>query len=145
MRTQFLFLAFLIAFNTNAVSQITQYSDKKGNAHLLGHIEQNDLKAEPYSVWYNEVYDKYELDTETIKMIDKYYSDDIKIKIYLGTWCGDSKREVSRFLKIMAHSKIKLENIELICLDARSETYKQGPNGEGSGIEYSSGTHLFIL
>lgn len=136
MRTHSLFtvLLILISINVKTFSQVSQYMDKDENIHLLGHIDRKDLKVAPFDAWYEKVYADYELDENGLQKINEHYSKDINVKIYLGTWCGDSKREVTRFLKIMDQSKIKEENVELICLDARSESYKQGPEREEKGL-----------
>ena len=39
-----------------------------------------------------------------------------------GTWCGDTKRELPKFFKIMALAKIPAENIELYGVDRSKES-----------------------
>jgi tetratricopeptide (TPR) repeat protein len=127
-------LLFLLLFSTYAFTQSLSYEDQNGNKHLLGNIERSDLEEEPYLKWFEQVYDSYNIDSAALQKINQFHSDQIEIKIYLGTWCGDSKREVSRFYKILDQSKIEEKQIELIALDNRSEKYKQGPNREEQGL-----------
>ena len=134
MKNYFLFLFSFLAFNIAAQTEVNSYTTKRGDTHLLGHIERSALQAEPYNEWFSMIYEKYKPDEKMLAKIDEQYSDNIKVKIFLGTWCGDSKREVSRFFKIADHSKINPSNVELICLDGRSETDKQGPAGEEKGL-----------
>jgi len=134
MKTLYSLFVLCLTINLTAQSNLSSYKNKEdGKVHLLGEITHADLQIAPYKTWYDSIYQAYALDTKTIEHINKNYDDDIKVKIFLGTWCGDSKQEVTRFYKIAAQSKINVENIELICLDARSEHYKQGPNGEEKG------------
>lgn len=129
-----LFLLTCFALELNAQPATASYKDKRGNIHLLGKIKRTTLETAPYQEWFDQVYNKYRVDEAITEKINTFYSNDVRIKIYLGTWCGDSKREVTRFLKIVDHSKIKMSNIELIGLDNRSDAYKQGPNGEEKGL-----------
>ncbi|MEZ4907148.1 MAG: thioredoxin family protein [Saprospiraceae bacterium] len=45
------------------------------------------------------------------------YFDDISIKVFLGTWCSDSRREVPRFIKILNEAGFDMQNLEIMCLD----------------------------
>ena len=117
-----------------AQAQSFSYKSKNGDPHLLGQIERHQLEEAPYQEWFNMVYDRYETDQETIDKINEFYKEDISIKIYLGTWCGDSKREVTRFMKIVDQSDIDMQNVEMIGLDNRSDNYKQGINREEKGL-----------
>jgi thiol-disulfide isomerase/thioredoxin len=61
----------------------------------------------------------------------------VEIKVVMGTWCHDSKREVPRFYKILSH---KTDNIEMIALDRK----KQSPNGETDAMAITN-TPTFIF
>lgn len=57
------------------------------------------------------------------------------VQVYLGTWCGDSRREVSRFWQALDGAADKPAfAIELIAVDAELQT----PSGltEGMGLRY---------
>ncbi len=126
----------LVCYSLMSIAQSTSisYEDKKGNVHLLGSIDRSTLEKPPYQDWFETEYNKYELDKEMIEKINAFYSDDVAVNVYLGTWCGDSRREVTRFLKIVDHSNMKMSQVSLIGLDGRSEYLKQGPNGEEKGL-----------
>lgn len=106
-----------------------------GNDHLLGTILRDDLLEDPFQSWYQATYDSYDLQSGEVEKVNEFYDNEITIKVFLGTWCGDSKLEVPRFLKLVDHSKIAEKDIELICLDNRSEAYKQGPYREEEGMK----------
>ena len=67
----------------------------KGNPLLLGKISTQQLQQPPFSDWYNKGYEAYKPDatiTDSLRQSIKNH----KFEIFLGTWCGDSKREVPR-------------------------------------------------
>ena len=131
--TLMIFSLFFYA-SVNSFAQ-SFYQAKNGDKHLLGPIERSDLNAKPFQEWFETVYNRYTSDQNSLNKLNEYYSKNVEVKIYLGTWCGDSKREVSRFLKIVDESKIDMASIDLICLDGRSENYKQGPDNEEKGLD----------
>ena len=63
----------------------------------------------------------------------------------MGTWCGDSKREVPRFYKILDEMGVKEQDIQLYNLDNRGDAYKQSPGGEEKGQAHSPGAHFYRL
>ena len=52
----------------------------------------------------------------------------------MGTWCGDSKREVPRFVKILEHMAFDLAKLKIICLNTGFQNYKQAPDREEAGL-----------
>lgn len=124
-------LAFLFIFNLSA-QQETSYLDKKGNKQLCGPFELEALMNDTtYSDWYKKNYAEFELDlgrttwTENLK--------NTKVDIYIGTWCGDSKTWLPRFIKLWDELGLDQEQLNFIALYNGDEKYKQGPNGEELG------------
>lgn len=131
MKSTMTFLVLLIG--VTAYTQKTKtYEDKKGAVHLIGFSQKADLNQEPYKKWYTETYDEYEIDNNLIKATKKK-AKDISVKVFMGTWCGDSKREVPRFYKIAEQLGINETDITLINLSAEEGEYKQCPTGEEEG------------
>ena len=52
----------------------------------------------------------------------------------MGTWCGDSKREVPRFIKILESVDYPMENLKIVAVDKRRDFYKKSPQGEEWGL-----------
>lgn len=97
------------------------YTTDKGDTHLLGDIDIDDLKQEPYNEWFDkEIEQDYTL--ENIDLLKE-----TKVKIYLGTWCGDSKKWVPEFFKLWHDNKLPIENIEIVALHNETDVYKQSP------------------
>ena len=80
------------------------------NKHHYGSIEIEELFSE-YSI-FKKGYDNY-VPSELSALKD----DDIKVVVFFGTWCHDSKRELPKALKIFNVIGINDENIELIAVD----------------------------
>ncbi|AWX43905.1 hypothetical protein HME9304_00903 [Flagellimonas maritima] len=100
---------------------------------MVGKINRKGLQAEPYNSWFNQGYGNYEVDYALVKMFKKRLAKH-HVKLFLGTWCGDSKREVPRIIKILDAAKFPMEQLEIIALDRRKEYYKKSATGEEEGL-----------
>ncbi len=101
---------------------------------LYGTITQDSLKQDPFKKWYGINYADYKPHALTIAELRKINTKDISVKIFFGSWCGDSKREVPRFYKVMDTLGFNAKNIQLIGLGTGDSLNKQGPNGEEKGL-----------
>ena len=68
---------------------------------LYGTIQKSDLVKAPFADWFTQGYDNYQPDPKVNDKLKKLYAKGISIQLFLGTWCGDSKREVPRLLKLL--------------------------------------------
>lgn len=123
----------ILFFGTWAIS--TQAQEEKID-DLLGVISATELKNSPHSDWYNENEKSYNVDESALTNLDQLL-EGVEIKVVMGTWCHDSKREVPRFYKILDKN---VDNVEMIALDRK----KQAPNGETNGMEITN-TPTFIF
>lgn len=133
MKSIFTTLVFAIGLFTNAQTLNQEIQLENGKQFLLGKIDKNGLQSEPYETWFNSGFGAYEVDQTLVAL----FSNDLKdhyIKLFLGTWCGDSKREVPRFLKILEAAEFPLENIEIVALDRRPGKVKTSPTKEERGL-----------
>ncbi len=126
-------LLFCLSHTTNSQTYNHLEVDEKGNEKLLGKINRKGLTTNSFNTWYSKNYDDYIVNKSLVKMV-KDSLNNYQIKIFLGTWCGDSKREVPRFYKVMDAIKFPEDQIEVIALDRTTEAYKQSPNGEEKGL-----------
>jgi thiol-disulfide isomerase/thioredoxin len=69
-------------------------------------------------------YDTVHIQTEFVDMI-RQANAGVHMLVFLGTWCGDSKREVPRFLKIVDAAGITTDRVTLLALD-RKKTSPEG-------------------
>ena len=90
---------------------------------LEGKITFQELMQPPFLEWFSKEQISYHVDTETLDDLNNN-PEKIKalsVKIFLGTWCEDSQREIPRFFQIIQY--LNLENkYELIALDRDKKT-----------------------
>ena len=110
--------------------EITQ---EDGRKFMVGQINLEGLKTEPYAAWFEQGLDAYEVDQGLVDLFKKKLSQ-YDIKLFLGTWCGDSKRETPRFIKILKAANYPMDQLEIIALDRRKAYYKKSPTGEEKGL-----------
>ena len=115
-----LLLAFVIMLSScTAQQKIT--AEKNKNGDLVGFANKESFNQAPYNTWFNQKYDSYKPDENTISFLKKELKG-VKIKGFMGTWCGDSKRETPRFYKILELSDFNLKNFELITVNRGKKT-----------------------
>lgn len=56
------------------------------------------------------------------------------ITAFFGTWCGDSKKELPRFYKILDTVNFPLERLTVVGVARNRDNYKQSPGGEEEGL-----------
>lgn len=110
---------------------------------LLGVHTEKDLRKKPYSEWFVKNYNDYKIDTATAEMIKPLLAGK-QIEIFMGTWCGDSKREVPRMLKILKYCNLPLSNIKIIMVDNEDSSYKQSPTHEERNLNIHRVPDLLI-
>ena len=93
---------------------------------LLGYFSPGQLTREPHSIWYVKGYDNYQLNTDALNKLLEINKDGLSIKIVMGTWCPDSRREVPRFMKILDIWKFPVSMVTFIGVD----NAKLSPVGE---------------
>ncbi|AXG69945.1 thioredoxin [Kordia sp. SMS9] len=74
------------------------------------------IAAEPYDSWFAPTYATYSVDMETAEKVQPLLAD-VNVKIFMGTWCEDSQREVPQFYKILDLISIPENDVELITVD----------------------------
>ena len=95
-----LILVSAILFISCNLQKKKEASQKKVEAQLeqitgdlVGKITRANLEVLPYAEWFTLNYNNYTLDKQTITSFKEELSD-CEITLFMGTWCGDSKREV---------------------------------------------------
>jgi hypothetical protein len=100
---------------TETVTPAVNFSDQA--TWLLGYFELSRLKSEPYSSWYIKGFDDYQLNTDALNKLLDINKETLTIKIIMGTWCPDSRREVPRFMRILDIWQFPLSQITFIGVD----------------------------
>jgi thiol-disulfide isomerase/thioredoxin len=97
---------------------------------ILGYFKVEQLKREPHSDWFMKGYDDYEPATVPMNNLLDFKKDNLTIKVIMGTWCPDSRREVPRFMKLMDIWQMPDQQITFIGVDDA----KKSPVGEYTGL-----------
>ena len=96
-----------------------QQSQRVGEAHpevmALGWVDRTVLEQPQFSQFKSN-YDSAQVDQEMVSLI-RQVSDSVDWLVFFGSWCGDSKEHVPRFLKIADVAGISNKRIRLYGLD----------------------------
>lgn len=109
-------------------------SSQNNTSHLLGVFDRAELSKEPYNEWFDKNYANYTPNQQIIDELKKTNLKDITLTVFLGTWCGDSHREVPRFLKMLDALGFPSSSVKLIGLNNADTVYKQSPAREERGL-----------
>ncbi|QYA24133.1 thioredoxin family protein [Gramella sp. MT6] len=88
---------------------------------LLGEFHKKDLQQKPFSSWFEPRYDKFSPEAASMETIKENIGD-YDIKVLMGTWCGDSKRELPKLLKILDQADYNYDNLEMVAVDYNKTT-----------------------
>jgi len=93
---------------------------------LLGPQTKNQFLKSPYSDWYVREHDEYAIDQKTVAELKKEKLSSYSMIVVLGTWCGDSHREVPRLMKILESINYPEQKLTIIAVNRK----KEAPGGE---------------
>ncbi len=114
---------------------LSLFSQTQPEQHLWGLCTLDSFMKAPYDAWFKKNYDDYKPETAVIEALKNQNLKEYKIKIFLGTWCGDTKREMPRFVKILDQIGFSTQNITFIATSMEEKHRKQSKNGEEKGYD----------
>jgi len=110
-----------------------EYKHSNGQKVLLGHCSPAVMQAGIYQEWYGRSYDSYAVEADLSKQL-KPLLDGKAIEVFAGSWCGDTRREIPRLMKILETVDFDTaQQLTLIFVDNSKELYKQSPQHEEAG------------
>lgn len=121
---------------TTAKTTETETEEEKEELPILvGVKERKDLTSEPYlTAWFGDTYQGYIVNKETIKQVAPLLKD-VQIKLFMGTWCEDSQREVPQFFKILDEALFnEVKGLTLITVTRDKDT----PDGLEEGLDITN-------
>ncbi|MEO2064800.1 MAG: thioredoxin family protein [Christiangramia sp.] len=128
IRTIFLFAAIALSCVNTQKSNLSNEKPKEESSVqsdiLIGLFHKEDLQAKPYAGWFNPRYEKFTPENEALETI-KENINDYQIKLFMGTWCGDSKRETPKMLKLLDEAGYNYDNLEMFAVDYDKTTPDQ--------------------
>lgn len=114
-------------YSNNGACQLV--NDKYGNPMLWGKCSPASFQQKPFNEWYQQQFSSYTADSvlcSSLKM------NAVKVDIFMGTWCGDSKREVPRMLKVFNYCGITGDRLSLFTVNNSDSAYKQTLGNEAA-------------
>ncbi len=95
-----------------------------GTKVLKGYFHRGVMEDDTLFTWYKPNYASYVLDSAAIMEL-RPMTEDLHFVIVLGTWCGDSKREVPHSMKVLDALKVSDSDVILFGVDRT----KKSPDG----------------
>ena len=123
----------LIFTSCNAQKINAEFKPEEKKAYLIGKIDKSGFQNENYSTWFNTNYENYTPDSKVIKDL-KLKLKDYDIKLFMGTWCGDSKREVPKFFKVLDAVNYPMKQLMAVAVSREKDMYKESPQHEEEGL-----------
>jgi len=125
------FLLVLLTFSllSCGTSQKTVNVTTDADGNLVGLAEKASFEVAPFNEWFSPNYKEYIPDNQVVNRLRPALKG-IKIKAVMGTWCGDSRREIPHFYKLLDATGFDYNNLEMITVDRSKST----PNNEQEGL-----------
>ena len=98
---------------------------------ILGYFNPDQLTHYPYSTWYIKGFDEYQVNSAAINNLLDINKQDITIKVVMGIWCPDSRREVPRFMRVLDAWHFPAVKVTFIGVDDA----KKSPVGEYTKLD----------
>jgi tetratricopeptide (TPR) repeat protein len=125
-------LCTFFSFSNSYSQEINFYKNAEGDTHICGEFPLDYLEHDStYSVWFNKYYNELKLPNKRLRLKSKLKNS--TVDIYLGTWCGDSKKWVPKFIKLWDELGLKRSQLRLIALYNDEKRYKTSPDGMEQG------------
>ncbi len=110
----------MIAATSSAAEQQSEnqkmnYADP--STWLLGYINPGMFSNHPHSEWYVNGRESYIPEPAVLEKLGSAIGNDLSVLVVLGTWCGDSRREVPRFMKIIEQTGFPAERLTFLGVD----------------------------
>lgn len=118
----------LISINSCAERVIVnrEVESKKDGKMLLGTQTLDQFKQEPFKNWFDEEYNRYQVDQSSLAELRKEKLNSYNLVVFVGSWCEDSHREFPRLIKILDALKYNSEKMQIIAVNRK----KEAPAGE---------------
>jgi len=112
---------FLITFVYGQEINKTMIDPDIDREILIGEVNIEGLQNPIFVEEWVAAQDTYTPDKLMVKKLKKYFrkNKEARVKVFFGSWCGDSKEHVPHFAKLAAEAKIK--NIEYIALSRNKD------------------------
>lgn len=101
-------------------------SEREERPLITGRIDKSIL-ANPANPWFAEGYNGYTVKEEVVQFIGQN-KDSVHIKVFMGSWCSDCRREMPHFYKIVEMANFT--DFEVFQLDRKKQS------ADGTELQY---------
>jgi len=114
----------LLAFNLLNLITMAQHlnvvvhDSVKNRPVLVDFIDRQGLQSGEFASSYTKEYPAYEPDNAVMSLLKPELAD-IEVVVVLATWCGDSKEQVPRFLKMLDDAAFNPDKCTMIGVDSQ--------------------------
>ena len=101
-----------------------------GKVILLGKINRANLEQSEHVEWFKKEYDYYKVKNEWVESVEEDFKD-LNLKLFMGTWCEDSEREVPAIFKLLDAVNFDQNKIDIYAMSEEkttSENFEKGLN-----------------
>lgn len=126
-------LIMLICSTSYSQNINKEFKPEGKKLYLIGKIDKSGFESKTYNTWFSNNYDHYDPNYEIIKDIESNLND-YEIIFFMGTWCGDSKREVPKFYKILEALEFPMNQLTAVAVSREPKMYKESPQHEEAGL-----------
>ncbi len=99
-----------------------QFKDKEGRNEMIGEQVRSAFNHPNYSEWFNSEYDAYSPNPEAIEKLTKLLKG-VKVKIFFGSWCSDSRTYLPQFLKILDEARFNDAYYHMYAVNRKKESF----------------------
>ena len=100
-----------------------------GEMILLGKINKANLQVSNHISWFNQDYHSISIDPKWIENM-KPYLKGLRIKVFMGTWCEDSQREIPQFFKLLKALEFDEKYVEMYAMSEEKTTPENFEKGK---------------
>ncbi|MEO8499860.1 MAG: thioredoxin family protein, partial [Vicinamibacteria bacterium] len=115
--------ALTLSLLTLASAGLTRAQDRP---ILVGPVTRADLQTSPYAEWFDGQYSRYQPAASIVESLRPRLAA-VKVEAYFGTWCGDSRRQIPRLMRLLDMEGFDEARLSLIALSDRPMEFKQAP------------------
>ena len=94
---------------------------EEGETVVIGPMNRANLDTEEFMSWFQPEYDFLQLSEEWIKE-HRPLAKNLTFKLFLGTWCGDTQRELGGMFKILDALEVSNDRIEMYGLTENKDS-----------------------
>jgi thiol-disulfide isomerase/thioredoxin len=93
-----------------------------GGRMLLGGVNKEVFQQEPFSTWYFQEYDSYQLNASMVKDFKSKLKGH-RIEVFMASWSDKSKEQFPRFMKILDEAKFPENRIVTYALNPSMKSF----------------------